>query len=177
MALLRCHGDSDCNKTQIIRNFNIWLGRYPPKKIQSSHLNSFEFNCFFLNSVNETIRTIHVRGTTEEKKEETSLPFSITDTDITCKRNDAIQWRIQGRGPGSPLTFGPNWGLKGWKKKFKTPPPLISGSGWPGSPFIWRSGSAAADIHVNEIMLGDGEAWTRDRSLDIVLSAIAYELT
>ena len=58
MASLRCHGDSDCNKTQIIRNFNLHinsrgnlfpisfltptylmlkLGRYPPTKIQSSH--------------------------------------------------------------------------------------------------------------------------------------------
>ena len=64
--------------------------------------NSFEFKCFFLNSVNETISTIYVRGTTEEKEEETSLPFSITDTDITCKRNDVIQWRIQERGPGGP---------------------------------------------------------------------------
>ena len=59
MASLRCHGDSDCNKTQIIRNFNLHinsrgnlfpisfltptylmlkLGRYPPTKILSSHL-------------------------------------------------------------------------------------------------------------------------------------------
>ena len=60
MALLRCHGDSDCNKTQIMRNFHLYIiqlwkpffisllmatqlmlkfGKYPPKKIQSSHLN------------------------------------------------------------------------------------------------------------------------------------------
>ena len=73
--------------------------------------NAFEFKRFFLNSVNETINTIYVRGTTEEKEEETSLPFSITDTDITCKRNDVIQRRIQERGPGgpgSPLNFRPN---------------------------------------------------------------------
>ena len=73
--------------------------------------NAFEFKCFFLNSVNETINTIYVRGTTEEKEEDTSLPFSITDTDITCKRNDVIQRRIQERGPGgpgSPLNFRPN---------------------------------------------------------------------
>ena len=25
MALLRCHGDSDCNKTQIIRNFHLYI--------------------------------------------------------------------------------------------------------------------------------------------------------
>ena len=123
MEWLRCHGDSDCNKTQIIRNFNIWLGRYPPKKIQSSHLNSFEFNCFFLNSVNETIRTIHVRGTTEEKKEETSLPFSITDTDITCKRNDAIQWRIQGRGRAPPLLLDQTEAWRAEKKNLSPPPP------------------------------------------------------
>ena len=155
------------------------LGRYPPKKIQSNHLNSFEFKCFFLNSVNETISTICVRGTTEKKEEETSLPFSITDTDITCKRNDAIQCRIQGRGRAPPLILDQTEAWRAEKKNLRPPPPLplISGSGWPGSPFMWRSGSAAADIHVNEIMLGDGEAWTRDRSLDIVLSPVAYELT
>ena len=64
-ASLRCHGDSDCNKTQIVKNFHLYiiqlgelfthilrlsllmptllmlkLGRYPPpKKIRSSHLN------------------------------------------------------------------------------------------------------------------------------------------
>ena len=60
MASLRCHSDSDCNKTQIIRNFHIVIQyscgnlfsicllmptqltlkprRYPPKRIQSSHL-------------------------------------------------------------------------------------------------------------------------------------------
>ena len=49
----------------------------------------------------------------------------------------AVQWRIQGRGPGepgSPLIFKPNWGPKGRKKIFDTispPRPLISGSGWP----------------------------------------------
>ena len=25
MALLRCHGDCDCNKTQIIRNFHLYI--------------------------------------------------------------------------------------------------------------------------------------------------------
>ena len=25
MASLRCHGDSDCNKTQIIRNFHLYI--------------------------------------------------------------------------------------------------------------------------------------------------------
>ena len=25
MASLRCHGDSDCNKTQIIRNFHLYV--------------------------------------------------------------------------------------------------------------------------------------------------------
>ena len=59
MASLRCHGDSDCNKTQIIRNFHLYiiqlLKRFfhifihgdvvnvqtwevSPQKIQSSHL-------------------------------------------------------------------------------------------------------------------------------------------
>ena len=62
MASLRCHGAFDCNKTQVIRNFHLYikqlcnffpisllmlkklklkLGRYPPKKIQSSHLKIF----------------------------------------------------------------------------------------------------------------------------------------
>ena len=38
----------------------------------------------------------------------------------------AVQWRIQGRGPGepgSPLIFKPNWGPKGRKKFFDTIPP------------------------------------------------------
>ena len=26
MASLRCHGNSDCNKTQIIRNFHLYQG-------------------------------------------------------------------------------------------------------------------------------------------------------
>ena len=59
MASLRCHGDSDCNKTQIIRNFHLYIiqlwkpffhisthgdvinaqtWQVPPQKIQSSHL-------------------------------------------------------------------------------------------------------------------------------------------
>ena len=59
MASLRCHGDSDCNKTQIKRNFsslyktvvetffhifthgdvvNAQTWEVSPKKIQSSHL-------------------------------------------------------------------------------------------------------------------------------------------
>ena len=25
MASLRCHGDSDCNKTQVIRNFHLYI--------------------------------------------------------------------------------------------------------------------------------------------------------
>ena len=64
MASIRCHGDSDCNKTQIIRNFHLYIIQWwkplfhiltrgdvvnaqtwevspppPKKKIQSSHLN------------------------------------------------------------------------------------------------------------------------------------------
>ena len=34
------------------------------------------------------------------------------------------------------------------------PPPLISGSGWPGSPFIWRSGSAPAYSSIKWGVLG-----------------------
>ena len=62
MASLRCHGDSDCNKTRIIRNVHLYVIQLwkpffhiftlgdvintqtlevsPPKKIQSSHLNN-----------------------------------------------------------------------------------------------------------------------------------------
>ena len=61
MALLRCHGNSDCNKTQIKRNFHLYViqlwkpffhifihgdlinaqtWEVSPKKIQSSHLKS-----------------------------------------------------------------------------------------------------------------------------------------
>ena len=37
-----------------------------------------------------------------------------------------MQWRIQGRGPGSPppLILRPNWGPKGRKKFFWRPPPF-----------------------------------------------------
>ena len=60
MGSLRCHGDSDCNKTQIVRNFHLYVIQLwkpffhifthgdvinaqtwevsPPQKIQSSHL-------------------------------------------------------------------------------------------------------------------------------------------
>ena len=41
----------------------------------------------------------------------------------------ADKWRFQGRGP-PPLIFRPNWGLK------EDRPPPISGSGWPGAPYL-----------------------------------------
>ena len=37
------------------------------------------------------------------------------------------QWWIQGR---PPLMFTPNWGLKGWKKKFGGDPPLLYPRVW-----------------------------------------------
>ena len=64
MALLRCHGDSNCNKTQIIRNFHLYMKHLwkpfflifthgdvanvqtwevSPQKIQSSHLKVLYF--------------------------------------------------------------------------------------------------------------------------------------
>ena len=48
------------------------------------------------------------------------------------------QWRIQGRGLGARplLIFRPNWGPKGRKKLFWTPPPL--------PPLISRSGTGTA---------------------------------
>ena len=30
----------------------------------------------------------------------------------------------------------PNWGAKGWKKNWRSGSPLISGSGWPGPPYL-----------------------------------------
>ena len=46
------------------------------------------------------------------------------------------------QGAWTPLIFRLNWGPKGWKILFWRPgPPLMSGSGWPGTPLIWRSGS------------------------------------
>ena len=51
-----------------------------------------------------------------------------------------------GEGPGgsASLIFIPDWGPKDWKNIFlRLGPPLISGSGWTGSPLIWRSGSMA----------------------------------
>ena len=41
MASLRCHGDSDCNKIQIIRNFHLyinWGGITRKKFTQSTHV-------------------------------------------------------------------------------------------------------------------------------------------
>ena len=65
----------------------------------------------------------------------------------------ADQWGIQGRGPGGPLPpviFRPNWGLKGRKKLFWSPPPppflFLSKSLDNGAPpLISRSGSGTAD--------------------------------
>ena len=53
------------------------------------------------------------------------------------------QWRFQGPAP-PPLIFRPYWCPKGRKRFFWHCPrrPFISGSGWPGLPLIWRSGSA-----------------------------------
>ena len=52
-----------------------------------------------------------------------------------CNSKKALQWRIKGRGQGSPcpLFFRPNWGPKG-RKKDHPPQPFISGSGWQGFP-------------------------------------------
>ena len=58
-----------------------------------------------------------------------------------------LPWQIQGRGPGAhppPLIFRPKWDPKGRTNFFWDRVPLISGSGWPGPPLIWRSGSATA---------------------------------
>ena len=79
MASLRCHGDSDCNKTQIIKNFHLYviqpcgnffsisllmstqlrlkLGRYRPKKIQSSHL-KFIFDKNILQIADVALRVV-----------------------------------------------------------------------------------------------------------------------
>ena len=67
MASLRCHGDSDCNKTQIKRNFHLYIihlwkpffhifthgdvinaqtWEVSPQKIQSSHLKKAPFLLF-----------------------------------------------------------------------------------------------------------------------------------
>ena len=46
----------------------------------------------------------------------------------------------RGGARGAPLIFRPKWGWKG-RKKFsgdRTPPPPISGSGWPDSPLIFK---------------------------------------
>ena len=62
------------------------------------------------------------------------------------QRRGCVQWGIQGRGPGGrphPY-FLTKLRPEGWKKFFfETGSPLfISGSGWPGYPVIWRSGSS-----------------------------------
>ena len=61
-----------------------------------------------------------------------------------------LQWRIQGRAPPPPPPFLilDQTDAQRAEQKFKTalplpqPPPLISGSGWPGPLLIWRSGYA-----------------------------------
>ena len=82
MASLRCRGDSDCNKTQIIRNFHLYIIHLwkpffhifthgdvvnaqtwevsPPKKIQSSHLKytaNVRFKLITFKIENEQIKT------------------------------------------------------------------------------------------------------------------------
>ena len=47
------------------------------------------------------------------------LCFSHTNTELW---KHSYQWQIQGTGPGLPIIFRPNWGLKGWKKFFLRPP-------------------------------------------------------
>ena len=61
---------------------------------------------------------------------------------MACNTYCYIQWRIKGRGHGLTLIFRPNWGPKGRKNLFLRLRPLLSGSGWPPSLLIWRSGSA-----------------------------------
>ena len=78
------------------------------------------------------------------------------------RREVAIQWWIQGRGPPPPLFLDENEARRAGKMFFLRPapplppylriwmtaPPLISGSGWPPPPLIWRSGSATAIVDV-----------------------------
>ena len=56
------------------------------------------------------------------------------------------QWRIQGRGPGLSLIFGPYWGPKGRIKFFLRPPPPPYLRVWmsapPSIPYL-KSGSAS----------------------------------
>ena len=57
-----------------------------------------------------------------------------------------------GEGPGeaaAPPMFRPNWGPKGRKIFFDTPPPLSQGLDDQG-PLIWRSGSATAQYLARE---------------------------
>ena len=45
---------------------------------------------------------------------------------MACNTYCYIQWRIQGRVPGSPLIFRPNWGPKGRKNvSWRLPPPFV----------------------------------------------------
>ena len=72
---------------------------------------------------------------------------------------ELIQWRNQGRGPGSPLILRSNWGLKGWNSFFGDGPPLISGSGWPPppppSPIISQSRDTALGLEVWRTVTGE----------------------
>ena len=75
-----------------------------------------------------------------------TLPFSIN----IRKFCPTITMADPGEGPGGPgahpppLIFRPKWDPKGRTNFFWDRAPLISGSGWPGPPLIWRSGSATA---------------------------------
>ena len=61
---------------------------------------------------------------------EMALPPSTEISELTFVvkkkyNHDAVQWRIQGRGPGArppPLIFRPKWGPKGQKTFFWRPP-------------------------------------------------------
>ena len=65
---------------------------------------------------------------------ETCRPYAV----VTRSNPKSInQWRIQGRGPEGPgllLFLDQTEARRGEKKFFETGLPLISGSGWPGSP-------------------------------------------
>ena len=64
-----------------------------------------------------------------------------------------IQWRIQGRGPGSPpplppLIFRPNWGPKGRKNSFGDRATPFLRVWMTGATFISRSRSGTDFLHV-----------------------------
>ena len=81
----------------------------------------------------------------KRKKSRTCFPAKTLS--LTCKesysnsKTQVMQWRIQGKPP-PPYCYPKLRQLETDPTPATPPPPLISGSGWPGPSLIWRFGYA-----------------------------------